>query len=64
MRATHAEILGKSIKERGKSIEGRGKSRSQSPGAGMGLACTKRREKAPVTTSQSVLSKVGQGDSM
>lgn len=62
VRASHAEISGKSTEERGKSIEGRGK-RSQSPGAGMGLACTKRREKAPATASQSALSKVGQCDS-
>lgn len=63
VRASHAEISGKSIEERGKSIEGRGKRRSQSPGAGKGLACTKRREKAPATTSQSALSKLGQCDS-
>ena len=60
VRANHAEISGKSIEERGKSMEGRGKRRNQSPGAGMGLACTKRTEKAPATTSQSALSKVGQ----
>ena len=45
-----------------KREEGRGKRRNQSPGAGMGLACAKRTEKAPATTSQSALSEVGQCD--